>query len=281
MIEERLDRFARGELSAEESRALAQEALDTPDLFEEMTCAAMARTGLADRRPRRTVWPRLAALAAALVVGAVALYTLRHSTPEPTATLALSGPPVFLAHTLDAAAQFRGAEPESRAPRAEGSITAVADGTASVDLGSLDGLAKGSEVEVLRNGTPAGKIGLDTIFRERARGQVARGLTVQPADRVRVPAALYLRAVLDQIAALVARGDTAGAQRMAGLAAADPNLAVASPDYADWNNLGAMAALRGDRDAARRFYRRALQANPPGDARREIENNLARSGSAQ
>jgi tetratricopeptide (TPR) repeat protein len=276
MSEEKLDRFARGELSPAESRELSRKALDDPDLFEELTYTSIAKTALASRKPRKRVWPRLVAMAAAVAVGFLSLYALRQFRPAPAPVVAISGPPVFLAHSADSGASFRGAEPDSRAPRAVGSVTAIADGIATIDLGSLDGLAKDSELEVVREGETMGTIKLTTIFRERARGEVPAGLTVRLADQVRVPAHLYLRAVLDEIEALSARGDSDGAQRMAAQAAAIENLDIATQDYDDWNNLGGIAALRGDRGKAQQFYQQALRANPPQDARRAIETNLAR-----
>jgi len=276
MSEENLDRFARGELSPAESRELARQALASPELFEELTSTAIARAALAHRKPRKRIWPRMAALAAAAVIGAVSLYMLRQSPRAPAAAIAISGPPVFLGRGSDAGAPFRGAEPESRAPRSAGSVTSIADGSADIDLGSVDGLAKDGTVEVVRGGRTMGTIELTTIFRERARGKATPGLTVLPADRVRVPAPIHLRALLDQIAALSARGDAKEARRMAVQAAANESLDVASPDYDDWNNLGGIAELRGDREKARSFYQQALHANPPQNDRRIIENNLAR-----
>jgi len=279
MSEEDLDRFARGELSPAESRDLARKALDAPELFEELTYTAVARAGLAQRNLRQRSWPRLAAVAAAAVIGVVSFYALRRSPPAPA--VSISGPLVFLGPSADAGVSFRGVEPESRAPRPAGSVTSVAGGGAAIDLGSLDGLAKGSEGEVFRDGQTIGTIRLTTVFRERARGEAPPGLALRAGDQIRVPPPLYLRAVLDQIAALSARGDAKGARRMAVQAASNESLDVASPDYDDWNNLGGIAELRGDRGKARRCYEQALRASPPPDARHAIEGNLARVATAK
>ncbi|MFN8006011.1 MAG: hypothetical protein U0V70_03060 [Terriglobia bacterium] len=46
-VENTKDRFVRGELTASESRALAQKALDDSELFEELTYSALAKAALA------------------------------------------------------------------------------------------------------------------------------------------------------------------------------------------------------------------------------------------
>ena len=49
MSEEKTDRFARGDLTPAESRDLAQQALDDPELFDDLTSTALARTAWARR----------------------------------------------------------------------------------------------------------------------------------------------------------------------------------------------------------------------------------------
>ena len=286
MSEDKLDRFARGELAAKESRELAQKALDDPDLFDELTYTSIAKTGLAKRGGVRPVWVALAGLAAVAAVVIVALSTnlFRRAAPTPAAgsvpsasSIAMSGPPVFLGRGAESSAPvFRDVTPESRTPRRLGMVTSIEDGTATVDLGSLDGLAKGADAEVLRDGKVLGKIRLTAIFRERARGETAAGMALRVDDRVRVPAELYLRAALDQIAEASARGDSEGARRIAGEAAAADKSELAVSSYEDLNNLGGIAELRGDRAQAQALYEQALRAEAPEAARKIIENNLAR-----
>jgi hypothetical protein len=282
LSEGKLDLFARGELPAAESRKLARQALDDPELFDELTYTALASAALARRKPRKIIWPRVAALAAGIVIAVLSLYTYRQSRPIPAAApaVAVSRPPVFLARSGDSGALFRSVEPESRAPRSAGAVTSTADGIATIDLGSLDGLAKDSEVDVVREGQPIGKLRLTTIFRERARGKAPAGLAVRVADQIRVPGPLYLRAVLDQITALSARGESEAARRMA----AQTNQSDAPPNLSGWddlNNFGGIAELHGRPAEARSFYERALRANPPPEARHVIETNLARSKRAR
>jgi hypothetical protein len=274
--EEKLDRFARGELSPMEARELARKALDDPELFEELTYSSVARMDLADRKRQRWPWTVALLAAAAAVVLVLSPYAIRQFRPSRAPLVAVSGPPIFLAARGDSATVFRGAEPDSRGPRATGSVTSVADGSVSIDLGSLDGLWKGAEVDVLRDGQAIGRIKLATIFRDRARTEAAPGVTVRLHDSVRVPRAASLRAALDQIAAFSARGDADGARRVAEQAAAGGRLDLAATDYEDWNNLGAIAELGGDRLKAQSLYEHALHANPPAPARATIESNLAR-----
>ena len=274
MNEEEIDRFARGELSAEESRALAQRALDNPELFDELTALSVARAGLAPRHRSRRLWLWIAAAAAAVLVAVIVPAVWRPAARAPEVASVIREP-LLLARAHEGTTLFRGdAATADRAPRATGSVASVESGSGTIDLGSLDGLAKGGSVEVIRDGRVAGTIALDTIFRTRARGE-AKGLTLHAGDQVHVPAAAYLNALLDQIDALVTRGDSTGARRIAGQAA---RLAAdAAPvDPADLNNLAVIAELRGDTPTAESLYRQALAAGPAEAARRSIEANLAR-----
>jgi len=45
-LEHQIDLYARGELSPAEARELAQEALRRPDLFEELSAAALAKAAV-------------------------------------------------------------------------------------------------------------------------------------------------------------------------------------------------------------------------------------------
>jgi len=285
MNDDPLDRFARGGLAPGESRELAQKSLDDPDLFEDLTATSLARTQMPKRRAR-TAWIPLAGLAAAaaILIALVLVNGLRrpqqpvaHSAPVAGPGVAASGPPIFLARRTDAATPvFRGAPAESRMPRNTGSVASIADGIATVDLGSLDGLVKGGEVEVLRDSKMVGRLRVSTVFRERARAEAPPGLALRVTDQIRVSPPAYLRAVLDQIEAFSARGDAEGARRAAAEAAALEKADVATDGYEDLNNLGGIAELRGDRVSAQSLYERALSANPPAEARQAIDANLTR-----
>jgi hypothetical protein len=279
MSEEQLDRFARGELSPVESRELARKALDNPELFEDLMDTAVARRGLQDLPPKTTrprfrlLW--VGAAAAVLLVG-VYFWRVPPSVPMRVAVAPTAGPPVFVGRGGEAGTVFRGVESDSRSPRATGAVTSIADGTVSIDLGSLDGLGKSSEVDAVRDGREIGKITLTTIFRERARGQAAPGVALRRGDEVRVPAEAQVRVALDQIAESAARGDADGARKVAVRAPAASAFPTAGADSEDLNNLGAMAELQGDRSKAQSLYESALRANPRPDARRAIETNLSR-----
>jgi hypothetical protein len=276
MSKKLLDRFARGELSATESRDLAQQALGDHDLFDELTATAIARRGLATRGRKLITWPRIAifaAAAAALIVGLSLRAPQRN--PEPVRQdVAISAPPTLLARNEDSnASAFRGAENDSREPRATGSIGSVADGIATIDLGSLDGLAKDAQVDVIRGGQAIGQIKLTMIFRDHSRGKIGGSIGVN--DQVRVPPSARLHAVLDQIDAALARGETEKAMSMAQQASIATFDAELSSEQ-DLNNAGVLAELHGDPAKAGELYRRALQTSPSGQDRQAIEKNLAR-----
>jgi len=278
MSEERLDRFARGDLSPAESRELARKALDDPGLFDELTDIAVARKGLEQPHRRPKAWLPVAvfAAAAAVIIALIGLNALRSSRPVPAPVAANFGPPIFLARAADSGAVFRGPEAQSRPPRVAGAVTSVADGLVNIDLGSLDGLAKGAELEAVRDGKTIGKIKLTTVFRERSRAEAPPRLKLQGNETILIPSAMHLRAVLDQIAACAARGDSDGARQIAATATVAGDLHTVASGHEDWNNLAVIAELRGDKSAAQSLYERALETGPGPEARRAIESNLLR-----
>lgn len=276
MSDEGLDRFARGELSPAESRELAQQALSNADLFDELTATALARTALAKRRIKIVTWARVASLAAAaVVILGIGLYISRRNSPPPPSQIASSAAPIFLFRAGGNTPVFRGDGPASRAPKPAGSIESIVDGVATIDLGSLDGLAKGSEIEVIRDGKSLGTITLGAIFRERSRAEIGRNTAMRGGDQVRVPSAIHLRAVLDQIEAAMARGDSSGARQIAQQASID-RFDVDTLGAEDLNNAGLIAEFHGDKSKATELFERALKASPPQQEKQAIAENLAR-----
>jgi hypothetical protein len=276
MSDEIVDRFARGEISPAESRELAQRALSDHELFDELTAVAIARHGIAPNR-KRLLWPRIAILsaAAAVILGVVLEGPWRNSQPaKPNA--AVTAPPILLARASDSnPATFRGADTGSREPRATGSIESIAAGIATIDLGSLDGLAKDSEVDLIHSGKTISSIKLTTVFRDHARGEIASGSPARAKDQVRVLPAARMRASLDQIDAALARGEPDKAMGIAQQASFE-GFDVVSSNAEDLNNAGVIAELHGDTSKAIDLYQRASQSDPSEEDRRAIEKNLRR-----
>lgn len=296
-FEDKLARFARGELSPAEARELAQESLESPAWFEELTSTALAKTAVrslpAPAEPVPSAWwrsPFLLVSAAAIVVGVFILpYLSRISQKQndssqianspgpragvlPSPTLVFnpgSTQPVLLAADLQIAASspatkiFRGERETIRPPRQIGSILSLEDGLATIDLGSTDGLSKGSELAVYRDHTlkhPVGSLRISTVFREQARGE-AREQGLKTEYAVRVSDLAHLEALLEQADGLQARGDLGGARLVATNATSWVKTAKV-PLSAKANALKVLASLdyqAGDAGAAETHYRAALE----------------------
>ena len=299
MTEDRLDRYARGELTPVEARQLARQALDDPELFEDLTCTALAKAAAARRKtPLKLRAVAIGAIAAALIAG-ISILLLRppRETLKPALLSSASpGQPVLLAFDIAAANPevFRGGEPDSRTPQSAGSITSVRGTSIVIDLGSLDGLANRSELEVFREGRIVGRIMAAAVFRERARATVLSG-KVQKADLVRVAAAAHLSALVQQADAVAARGDSAAGRSIlekalgwarsnglssdevltklgrlelqAGtLAEAEQHFQSASGEAEALNALAVVRAMRGDYKNARTALTAAMAKLPKTEA---------------
>jgi tetratricopeptide (TPR) repeat protein len=313
MSDERMDRFACGELTPSEARALAQQSLDDPDLFEELTATALARKAVSIRRDslgRRNRIVVFGAIAAALIV-AIAVYSLRLSRREPlkpALAFAASADQPLLLVLAPAAGQnqreiFRSVEQENRAPRAAGSVVSQQGGSATIDLGSLDGLEKGAELEVVRQDRSMGRLTVTTVFRERNRSNVLSG-TVQKNDSVRVAPATHLNALLRYSEASGSRGDSVtarstaeqavewsrsnqlraedalawlgGLEMQAGMfQAAEEHCRAAGSNPEALNILASLDGLRGDYVAAKATLTEAISKLPKsGSGYGRVANNL-------
>lgn len=286
-----IDRYLRGELSPQEARTLAQESLDSPDLFDELTDAALAKAALTPRTVRAAnvlrFWRKTAVLTGGLVAAAVlVLMVLPHSSSTPAANIkpvldpaSNTSQPVLFASGLRPAnaPAFRGGETDSRPPRSAGSIMSIEDGSANLDLGSLDGLAKGSELQVIRGSGVVGRLQVTAVFRDRARANVMEGNQLRPKLEVRVGPADHLNALLQQVNAAFNRGDPDTALKLAGAAVQSGGSAAVPPGAmaVSWNQLAVLQMLRGETNGAEALLLRAASAIPKTDPLYgQIQNNL-------
>jgi Tfp pilus assembly protein PilF len=325
-LNRRIDRFANRELHPAAARALAHEALNDTDLFDELTAVALAQTALASpaatdrklaqaalddqdlfdtlvargaleaalrapgaikyRRPRS--WLLIAAVAAIAAV-LVIFFLLRPPTPAApravqqarmTRSQRAATPTILLTDALQPArprgiSLFRGAPAPSRPPKSDGSVLSIQDGIVTVNLGSLDGLAKGTELSVVRS-QQIGRIAITTVFRERARGTIVEGFA-QTDDQVRVPNAEHLAAILQQVDALAANGDLKTALESARDAIATGSSGETRPLL---ERLAALDYQAGAPDAAREHYEVAVNNfdQPPAASPSEEAINFASYG---
>jgi len=349
----RIDRFMNRELHPAAARALAHQALDDADLFEELTAVALVQAALKSpattdrslaqsalddenlfdtlvargaveasvRTPFRSKRPAiLIAAGAAIAAGLLTFFVLRPSThpvqsPAQEAGAIVTKPAVAPAILLTADLQpvhsgnapvFRGGDTASRPPRSEGTVLSIEDGIATVNLGSIDGLAKGTELL-------AGRIVITTVFRDHARGRIAAGDAIHANDPIHVPNAAHLAAILQQVDTLAANRDLKAARDLArnALANGSPGetrqllVRLATLDYQAGapdaardryevaiNNLdqpppaspteqattlagyGALLLLNGDRERAGEMLQKALAKAVDPELRSQILNNL-------
>jgi len=294
-LEDRIDRYARRELTAEEARELAQASLESPELFEELTWAGVSAAAIPPGKvvsfPRRT-WFIASAAAAALLL--VSFYTIRpillaRKTPaiavnsqlKPALPFAARpGQPILLATGIDpvrpGSTVFRSPVKDSRAPRPTGSIVLFEDGLPTINLGSLDYLAKGSELQIFRDEQskqPIGKMVVTTLFRERARGRILTAQPIPIGSEVRVAGAVFLGALLEQVDALQNQGDLPRARMKAEEAEkwAETGAVTPSDSAKALEKLASLEVQLGSIQAAEKHYQSAAEVSDTGAA----WNNLA------
>jgi hypothetical protein len=260
-----IDQFATRKLSPAESRKLAQQALDDQDLFDALVAQGAVEASLqmpAIARPsRRMPWVIGVLAAAAAVI--LAVFLLRSKAVETApAVVAVakpvllpsfdetSGRPILLASELNPAKAsdapaFRGDAAPNHAPQTNGVVTALEGDEATLSLGLLDGLEKGTEI---------GGIKITTVFRDHARGKVTGGASIHVNDHVQVPSSVHLAAVLNEVDALAASANLNQARILA------RNALAAGSSGETRQILEKLAALdyqAGAVDAAREHYESA------------------------
>jgi hypothetical protein len=256
-----LDRHLAGELSRAEQRALAQTALDDPELFDLLVIVGAMKTAVLEggsleapavastdgevmryRRAagHRTLPRRLSqrlTVGVGLAAAVVLTFMMVPRRPEPAtggapadgrspiAAIGAASRPRLLASRLGEPAEPRSRGPvsaltpeASRAPQQQGSILALTGGIASVDLGSLDGLANGMELTVVR-GTetpvPVGRLIVTSTALERARGRVLSNGALRVGDQVQTSSSVYLSVLAAQVQTRIADDDLTTARTLA------------------------------------------------------------------
>jgi hypothetical protein len=295
MTDDWIGRYARGDLTAAEARNLAQASLDSPELFDELTDSALAKAGFFSRRrhigpdakasaPRKT-WFVIASLAAAaLLISAMFIRPWRTTQPHLPPVLDLNsayGQPVLLASGLQPTLPpvFRGSQEDRRAPRIAGSIVAIEDGQAFNDLGSVDGLAASTDLQVFsddRSTQPLGRLRVTTVFRQRARGRSVDGKQLRAGNCVRIDDSAHMDALLDYVAAYYNGGEADAAQKIAEQSSRWVETANISSDKqsAWWNQLAVLRMLRGDYAGAEAPLSRAALSPKSGLPYMRSMNNL-------
>jgi len=132
-----------------------------------------------------------------------------------------------------------------------------------VDVGSLDGIGKGSTIQLFHGSgaQPVATLQITTVFRERARGQTT-GAGVAAGDRAEVGRSDSVNALMQQVAARTETGDVAGARHLAERASERAESQDVSPAVRRQalTKLGALEHAGGSIDEAVRHLRLAAEA---------------------
>jgi len=315
-FDQELAKFARGELNPAAARELARTALESPAWFEDLTAAALAKSALASVsipvEPVRRAWWRSRMFLATAAVVSIAVFVLAYLgrssqkgnevarvgrpkslaatvTPKPTLMFSAgSSQPVLLAEDLQpanpsaSAPVFRGQAQTARFPQRTGSIVLVEDGLVTIDLGSMDGLSKGSQVEVYRDRGLKDRVGvlhIATVFREQARGEAAVS-DFKAQYIVRIGDSTHLQALLQRAGDLQSGGELSQARQIATDASDWANRAKV-PDREKSKALELLARLdfqMGDLQSAQAHYRAAfdlLGGTTSANDVSQVQNDLA------
>jgi hypothetical protein len=282
------------ELNPVEERALARQALDDENLFDTLIARGAVEMSLEDPAFRARLRTPNRRWRAAIVMGGVAAAAaglLTFLVLRPSAQVAqksaeqargiVSKPAVTPAILLTADLQparshdapvFRGVDAASRPPKLDGSVVSIEHGVATLNLGSLDGVARGTELPV-----KTARILITTVFRDHARGKIVGGDAIRTGDPVRVPNAIHLAAVLEQVNALAASGNLKGARNLA-----QQSLPGGAPGEARplLERLAALDYQAGASDAARDQYEVVIDnfEQPPAASPSERAETLANYG---
>jgi hypothetical protein len=281
------------ESPATTDRSLAQSALDDEDLFDTLVARGAAEAAIRSPRRRNKYWP-FAVAGAAAAAGLLAFLVLRPHTPPVQQSprreaVAIAKPGVAPTILLTAELQptrshnalvFRGIDKASRAPKSDGAIVSIEDGVATINLGSLDGVAKGTELGVFGQtirDRQIGRIAITTVFRDHARGKIVDGDAVRANDQVRVPNSIHLNAIRQQVDALAANGDLKTARDVARKALAAGLPGETRPLL---ERLAALDYQAGAPAAAREHYEVAVNIfdQPPAANANEKATTLASYG---
>jgi tetratricopeptide (TPR) repeat protein len=318
-----MESYVSGKLSRAAERQLAQAALDDEDLFDALVTHGAVERSLRDPAfrkalstpletrakvlgfPHKTRAIAIGSIAAALtLVGIYSWKSLssgrnqpsqanvgtatRVPAPSPSLDFA-AGRPILLAADLrpdsvkteaiknGATPVFRGADTESRPPQPNGTVLSIDDRQATISLGSLDGLTKGTEIQIFRGANskqPIARILVTTVFRDSARGLITGGQSIRENDRVSAQPAVYLAAVLEETNRLADSGESEKGRSMARSALTWADSAAVSPGAAErkiFERLGALDFQAGDAVAAEKDYRSAAASfdTPPSESAAE------------
>jgi tetratricopeptide (TPR) repeat protein len=316
-FDSRMDRYMNRQLHPAAARALAHEALDDSNLFDELTAVALVRAALespattdralaqaalddenlfdtlvargaveaAARAPRtRPDLTWVIAGVAAIAAGLLTFVILRpssHPVQQPVqqarsiVAKPIAASAILLTSDLQPAPShdalvFRGPGGATRVPKSEGEIVSLEDGVATVNLGSIDGLEKGTQLQ-------PGRIVVTTVFRDHARGTISANAAMHAGDPVRVPSSAHLGAIRQQVDALAANGNLPAARDLARSALVSGTPGETRPLL---ERLAAIEYQTGARDVARERYEVAVNnfAQPPAASSMERASTLASYG---
>jgi hypothetical protein len=316
-LDRRIDRYVNRELHPSAARALAHEALDDSNLFDELTAVALVQAALespatidralaqaalddetlfdtliargaveaaarAPRKRRDLTWA--VAGVAAIAAGLLTFVILRPSShpvqqPAQQARGVVAKP---IAASVILLTEDLQPVPSHDALVFRGTVGATrAPKSDGVIVSIEDGVASinlGSIDGLVKGPELAGgRIVVTTVFRDHARGTISTGAAMRAGDPVRVPPSAHLAAILQQVEALAAGGNLKAAHDIAQTALAGRTPGETRPLL---ERLAAIEYQSGAPSAARERYEVAVNnfAQPPAASSTEQASTLGSYG---
>ncbi len=287
----RIDGYVLGDLTPEEARALAQESLDSPELFDELTGAALAKAALDPetvraarvirfRRKMAVIGGGMAAAAAFILISLPRHPAMQRPMRSRCWNRQRMGTSLCFSQTdcmRKTRRCFAGARLRAARRKWWGRSFPLKRAARTLVWARWTGCRKAQSCRYFVEPRPSGRLQVTTVFRDRSRASVIEGKELRAKDEVHVAGADHLNALLQQVDAAFNRGDRDTAISLAQEAVRWGESADVPPGAmaVSCNKLAVLHMLRGENSDAESLLARAASAvSKPDPVYSRVQNNL-------